>query len=134
MLQILHNDAVGKLIFRLTLGGLMLFHGVAKILNPGSLKFIGGKLTAMGLPAEIAYGGFLGEGLGPVLIIFGLFARFGGLLIIGNMLFAIVLVHTGQLLLIGKSGGWALELQGFFLFGGLAMLFLGSGRIAVRPD
>jgi len=32
------------------------------------------------------------------------------------------------------QGGWALELQGFFLFTGLAIACLGSGRYALRPD
>jgi len=38
------------------------------------------------------------------------------------------------LLAITKTGGWALELQGFYLFMGLALFFLGSGKIAVKPD
>jgi putative oxidoreductase len=51
-----------------------------------------------------------------------------------NMVFAIVLVHSGELFLLTKNGGWQLELQGMFLFGALAIVFLGSGRMAVRPD
>ena len=35
---------------------------------------------------------------------------------------------------LGGSGGWALELQGMFLAGSLALVFLGSGRMAMRPD
>jgi putative oxidoreductase len=50
------------------------------------------------------------------------------------MLFAFVLVHMTQLAQLTPEGGWMLELQGFFLFCGLALMFLGSGRIAVRPD
>ena len=134
MSNTLLSDAWGKLVLRLTLGILMLFHGVSKILNTGSLDFISGQLTAMGLPAAIAYGVYLGEVVAPLMIIFGIFARIGGLIVVGNMLFAIVLVHTGELFTLSQSGGWALELQGFYLFCGLAVLLLGSGKLAVKPD
>ncbi len=134
MSNVFHNDAVGKLILRLTLGILMLFHGVAKLLHPGSLEFINSQLTQLGLPTAVAYGVYVGEILAPLMIILGIFARYGGLIVVINMIFAIVLVHTGDLLALTDHGGWRLELQGFYLFCGLAMVFLGSGRLAVRPD
>ena len=52
----------------------------------------------------------------------------------GNMVFAIVLVHTGELFMLTQHGGWALELQGLYLFGALAILFLGSGSMALKRD
>ena len=128
------NDAVGKLILRLTLGVLILFHGVSKILNPGYLGSIGKQLASIGLPAAIAYGVYFGEVLAPLMIILGVFARVGGLLVVVNMVFAMVLAHSHQLLTLSKSGGWALELQGFYLFCGIAIFFLGSGRMAIKPD
>ena len=128
------TDALGKLILRLTLGILILFHGVSKILNPGALDFVANQTVAAGLPAVVAYGVYLGEVLAPLMLILGIFARIGGLLVVGNMIFAIVLVHTGELFTLSQSGGWALELQGFYLFCGLAILFLGSGKIAIKPD
>ena len=127
-------DALGKLLLRGSLGGMMLFHGVNKLLHPASLNFIGGKLAAMGLPEQLAYGVYAGEVLAPLLIIIGLYTRLGGLLIVINMLFAIALAHGGDLLSLGGHGGWALELQGFYLFAALAIVFMGSGRFAVRPD
>ena len=51
------------------------------------------------------------------MIIVGLYSRIGGLLIAINMLFAIALVHTGDLLALTDHGGWRLELQAFYLFG-----------------
>ena len=134
MMKLFRNDDLGKLILRVSVGGLMLFHGVAKILNPGSLKYIGGQLAELGLPQFIAYGVFLGEVVGPLLAIVGLYARIGGLLMAGNMVFAIVLVHTGELFMLSQHGGWALELQGLYLFGALAILFLGSGSMALKRD
>jgi len=49
-----YNDAMGKLLLRLTVAGLMLFHGIAKVLNPGSLNFIGHQLSSMGMPAALS--------------------------------------------------------------------------------
>lgn len=130
----MNNDAIGKLILRLTLGVLMLFHGVAKLLHPGSLEFIGNQLAGIGLPALIAYGVYLGEVVAPLMIIIGVLTRFGGLIIVINMLFAIMLAHTGDVFSLTDHGGWRLELQGFYLFCGLAVMFLGSGKMAIRPD
>ena len=134
MVEQLKNDALGKLVVRLTVGVLMLFHGVAKVLHPGSLDFIGGALAGAGLPEALAYGVYVGEIIAPLMIILGIQARMGGLIIVINMVFAILLVHTGDLFSLTEHGGWRLELQGFYLFGGLAILLLGSGRLALRPD
>lgn len=62
------------------------------------------------------------------------YARLAGLLMAGNMLVAFFLAHTGEVFMLTKNRGWQLELQGMFLFTALAVLFLGSGRIAVKPD
>ena len=128
------QEEMGKLILRLTVGILMLFHGIGKILNPGIVQSIGSRLESDGWPASIAYGIYLGEVLAPLMIIFGVFSRIGGLLVAVNMVFAILLAHTAQLLTLSKSGGWAVELQGFYLLCGIAIFFLGSGTMAVKPD
>ncbi|HEY8068913.1 MAG TPA: DoxX family protein [Burkholderiales bacterium] len=129
------SDNFGKLILRLTVGGLILFHGVAKILNPaGAMGMITGQLATMGMPAFVAYGVYVGEVLAPLLLILGIFSRIGGLLVVANMAFALTLVHSSQIFTLSKQGGWALELQGFYLLCGLAVYFLGSGKFAVRPD
>jgi putative oxidoreductase len=134
MIDSLKNEAVGKLVLRLTVGILMLFHGVGKLLHTGSLDFIGGRLAEAGLPAVLAYGVYIGEVIAPLMIILGIFSRLGGLFIVINMVFAVVLAHTGDLLSLTEHGGWRLELQGFYLFCGIAIMFLGSGRMAIKPD
>ncbi len=131
----LQSDAVGKLVLRLTLGILILFHGIAKAMNPAAaIGNVSGQLAAAGLPAFLAYGVFGGEVLAPIMIILGIYSRNGGLLVVVNMVFAIALVHGAQLFTVGKTGGWALELQAFYLLTGLVLLFLGSGKLAVKPD
>ena len=129
-----HNDAMGKLLLRLTVAVLMLFHGIAKIIHPGSLKFIGSSLSGIGLPAAFAYGVYIGEVVAPLMIISGFHARIGGLIIVVNMLFAIFLAHMGDMFSLTQHGGWAIELQVFYLLGGLAIMLLGSGKFAVKPD
>ncbi|HTF15315.1 MAG TPA: DoxX family protein [Burkholderiales bacterium] len=128
------QEELGKLLLRLTVGILILFHGIGKILNPAIVESIGTRLESDGWPASVAYGIYLGEVLAPLLIVFGVLARIGGVLVAINMVFAIVLSHTAQILTLSKSGGWALELQAFYLLGGIAIFLLGSGRMAVRPD
>ncbi len=134
MLQALHNDALGKLILRLTVAGLLLPHGLTKLLNPGSLAWIGNTLAAQGLPTVLAYGVLVGEVVAPLMALIGWRSRVAGLLMAINMVIAIFLVHMGELTTFNSNGGWALELQGFYLFGAVAIVLLGSGRMAWRPD
>jgi putative oxidoreductase len=134
MIDLFRNDAAGKLVLRLTVGLLTLFHGIHKLLHPGTLDFIGGRLAGIGLPEFAVYGVFVGEVVAPLMILLGILSRVGGLLLVINMLFAIVLAHSGDLFALTEHGGWRLELQGFYLFGALAIVLLGSGRYAVRPD
>lgn len=134
MMDSLKADAAGKLLLRCSVGILMLFHGIAKLMHPGSLDSIRGLLSFHGLPEFITWGVFVGELLAPLMLVLGVFSRVGGLFIFINMLFAIALAHSGDIFSLTEHGGWRLELQGFYLFGGLAVLLLGSGRIAIRPD
>ncbi len=112
----------------------MLFHGVAKVQHPGSLDFIGKKLLSHGLPEFIAYGVFIGEIIAPLMVILGFRARLGGLIIFITMIMAIYLMHMGDFFSLTKHGGHRLELQAFYVFSGLAVMFLGSGRLALKPD
>ena len=123
------KDDVGKLILRLTLGILILFHGVSKLKT--GVAVLMPAVQGLGLPTWFTYAVYLGEVVGPILLIIGLFARTGAALIFINMIFAFVLVHRPDLFTIGKQGGWALELQGMYLFTALALVFLGPGRYSV---
>lgn len=126
------NDA-GKLIVRLTVGGLLLFHGVHKVMNiGGTVDGIGSMLAAHNLPAFLAWGVFVGEFIAPLLIIFGLFSRIGGVLVMINILFAVLLAHTAQFFTLTQSGGWALELQAFYFLTALAVVVLGPGKFSVN--
>ncbi len=123
-------DDAGKLILRLTLGILILLHGLAKI--SGGVDGVEKMLSGAGLPSVLAFGVYVGEVLAPLLVILGLYARVGAAIIVVNMLFAILLAHRADLFLLTRTGGWALELQGFFLFTALALAFMGPGRFGIN--
>ena len=123
------SDDTGKLVLRLALGILILLHGVAKISS--GVSGVGGMLASHGLPSVLAYLVYIGEIVAPVLLIIGLYTRPAAWIIAINMVVALWLVHMKDLLTIGKSGGWALELQGMFLFGAIAVALLGAGRFSV---
>lgn len=118
----------GKLILRLAVAILMLMHGVAKLTN--GIEPIAGMLTQHGLPPELAYGAYIGEVLAPLFVIMGLWTRPAALLMAVNMLFAIGLAHANDIFALGEQGGWALELQGFYLFGAIAIALLGAGALS----
>ena len=134
MRWLFHNDALGKLVLRLTVGILILFHGVAKIMHPGTVDYIGGVLSNAGLPSFLAYGVYIGEVIAPLMLILGIYSRYAAMIVVVNMLFAIGLMHSGEIFLLTEQGGWRLELQGFYLFGAIAIMFLGSGSQAIKPD
>lgn len=123
------SDDTGKLILRLALGILILLHGVAKI--KGGVSGIAGMLAAQGLPGAIAYLAYVGEVLAPVLVIVGIYTRPAAWLIAINMLVAIWLAHMNELTAFTRSGGWALELQGMFLFSAVAVALMGAGRFGI---
>lgn len=123
----------GKLVLRLTLGGLLILHGLAKLMGDG-VTGIAGMLASHDLPGILAYGVYVGEIIAPLMIILGFFARIGAGLVVINMLVAIWLVHAHEILALTDHGGWAIELQAFYLFTALAILLIGSGRFAVRWD
>jgi putative oxidoreductase len=123
------TDDLGKLVLRVSVGVLILLHGIFKLQN--GVDGIAGMLGNHGLPALLAYGVYIGEVVGPALVILGVFTRIGALLIAGNMLVAFLLAHMQELFSLGKMGGWALELQGMFLLGAIAIALLGAGRFSV---
>lgn len=121
---------MGKLVLRLTLGVLILFHGVHKLIH--GVGFIENMMVAHHLPAFFAWAVYIGEVLAPLMIILGVKTRLGGGLIVINMLVAFLLVHVHQFFTLAGSGGWALELQAFYMFTALSLVFLGPGRFRLH--
>ncbi|CAM3801514.1 Putative membrane protein YphA (DoxX/SURF4 family) [Paracidovorax anthurii] len=123
------TDDAGKLVLRLALGVLILLHGTFKLQNGAG--FIVGMLEKAGLPGVLGYLVYVGEVVAPLLVIAGIATRAGAAIIFVNMVVALGLVHMRDLFALNNQGGWALELQGMFLFGALTVLLLGAGRYSV---
>lgn len=121
---------IGRLILRGVLGITVLLHGISKLMS--GVGPISGMLGQAGLPGFLAYGVYVGEVIAPLLIIVGFYSRIGAWIVVINMLFAIGLVHTGELMSLNGQGGWAIELQAMFLFTAAAIALIGPGRFAIN--
>jgi len=124
------REDVGKLILRITVGGLMLFHGIHKLEH--GVGPIEGMLGKEGLPGFIAYGVFIGEVVAPVLMIIGKWTRPAAAVFAFNMLVAILMAHRDHLFATdSRTGALTIELELLYLLGAVAVALLGSGRHAV---
>lgn len=129
MKTIKKNTDTGLLILRLLVGGLLIFHGFGNLLS--GYAFIKNMMVQSGLPEFLAYGAFLGEIVAPILIIIGYRERLSSLLVVLTMVVAILTTHSKEVFALNQFGGWAIELQAFYLFGALAIFFTGAGTYAL---
>ena len=118
------------LLLRFTVGGLMLFHGVAKLVH--GLGPSHGLLGQVGLPPWVALGVLVGEIVAPLLVIAGLWVRWAALVMAINMLVAVGLAHRADLFAIGPSGGYRLEVQTFYFVCSLVIAWLAGSRRGAR--
>lgn len=123
----MRNTNLGILILRLSIGILMLLHGIAKL---NSINHIKNMLNKSNLPDILAYGVFIGEIIAPLLIIIGYRTRLASLIFCINCLF---IIYLGGYSISGLTpyGGWSAKLPGLFLFGGLALFFTGGGAYSL---
>lgn len=131
------NDA-GLLILRLTLGLVMLPHGLQKTLGLfGGYGFAGtfGYFTeTMGFPAVVAILVILAESLGSLGLIFGFLTRLGALGIASVMTGAIAMVHWGNGFFMnwsGKQAGEGFEYHLLALGIALVLVLKGGGAVSV---
>lgn len=124
------NEDIGKLILRLSIAILMLFHGYKKYVS--GINGIKGLTVNAGLPEVFAYGVYVGEILIPILLIIGFRTRICALLLSLTMGFAIFLVFSEKLFTIdAKTGGLLIELPLLYLLSSLALFFIGGGKYGV---
>jgi putative oxidoreductase len=120
----------GLLVLRLGLAGILLFHGIYKVMN--GVAWMAGPLGNVGLPSFIAYGVYVGEILAPVLLILGLWTRVAALVIAFNMVMAIFLARSGDVAKINPmGGGWAIELEALLIVAALTLALAGGGRYSI---
>ena len=123
-------EDAGKLLLRVLVAGLMLFHGVDKLVHgPGH---VAQDLVDHALPPAMSYGAYLGEVVAPLLMIAGIWTRMSAVVYSGSMAFATLLVHFSDFIRLTHTGGWAAELWGFYIVAPLAIAMLGPGRYTVR--
>ena len=120
---------LGKLLLRITVAGLMLFHGLDKLLN--GIGGIEALVQSKGLPKFVAWGVVIGEVLAPLFMIVGKFTRPAALVFAFNMVVAVALAHPKDVFRTGDHGEWLIELQAFYFFAALAVALLGAGRFSL---
>ena len=123
------TEDAGKLVLRVVLASMLLFHGISKLHN--GIGFVADMLAKAGLPALFGYGVYIGEVVAPLFLLAGLFTRGAALVIAINMIVAVLLAHTSQFFSLNETGGWSLELQGMYFFAALAIALLGAGRYSM---
>jgi putative oxidoreductase len=119
----------GKLLLRLAVGILILLHGIAKLRF--GLGDVATSLARAGIPAPIGYLVYLGEVVGPVLMIAGLWTRPAAIVVAFNMLVALVVGHPRELFEMTDHGGLLLEVQWLYFAGALTVALIGAGRFSV---
>ena len=125
----LHQPDIAKLLLRISLAVLILFHGIHKLIY--GIDGVSAMVTAHGLPAFLAYGVYIGELIAPIFIILGLYARVAAGILAFNMLTAIYLAY-GFSVSISKYGGLSWETPLLFLIMSILVVLLGSGKYAVN--
>ncbi len=120
------NDKAIK-VLSFSLGFLLLFHGVDKIMN--GTEFIQTMLEKANIPYAkyMTYGVFIGEVMAPVLLIIGRYIKIAGGIIAFNMLAAIFLAHKDTIFTLSEHGGWSIELQMLYFVAGLT-IFLSESK------
>lgn len=125
----LSHEDFGKLLLRLVVGGLMLFHGLHKLI--GGVDGISAMLVAKGLPGFIAYGVLVGEVVAPILLILGVLTRPAALVLAFTMIVAWLMVGLGETVELEKTGAWAIESLVYFFVAALAIAFIGAGKYSL---
>ena len=119
----------GAFITRVSLGSILLSHGLLKVLVftiPGTV----GYFASLGLPATAAYLTIFAEIAGGTAILLGLYTRLASLLSIPVLLGALW-VHAGNnWVFSAEGGGWEFPLLLVLL--ALAVAFNGNGPFAMR--
>jgi putative oxidoreductase len=117
------------LVLRLSIGGLLLFHGVFKIRE--GIEPIMTMLTNAGLPGAIAYGVFIGEIVVPLMLIAGWLTRIAAVVLALTMAAAIGLAFGMDATTLAETGAPAAELPLLYLFAAIALALGGAGRFSM---
>jgi putative oxidoreductase len=121
-----------KLLVRVTVGVLILFHTWAVIHGEVAIR---ATLERWGLPVELLWTCLLFEGIAPIMVILGIYARIGAWLMTFWMVMAFLLAHidTGHLWQLNEiRNAWRVEGPFFFLILSLVVALQGAGRYSLN--
>lgn len=122
----LDRPDAAKLLLRISLGGMLLLHGIDKL--HGGVGGIQNMIEKKGIPGFIVYGVYVGEVIAPLFMIAGWKTRIAALVFAFNMLVAVLIAHSGDIFKIGRHGQWAVEVPMLYMFGAIAIALLGAGK------
>lgn len=117
----LHN--IGLLLLRIGFGGIMLTHGIPKLLKMLSGDFSFGDPIGIGEPASLVLA-VLGEFLFPILVIVGFKTRLAAIPVIITMAVAAFIIH-------GADPFGTKEMAILYLIAFTAIALLGAGKYSV---
>ncbi len=124
------TTAYGAALLRVTMGALVLAHGLIKLLvfTPAGTV---GYFASLGLPAIAAYATIAIEVLGGLVLIAGVLTRTTALALAVVMIGTIVTVHGAKgFLFSAPGGGW--EYPAFWGVALVAQALMGPGAFALR--
>jgi putative oxidoreductase len=126
------RSETAKLLVRVTVGSLILVHTWAVVNGEQAIR---DTLARWGLPIELLWTCLLFEGIAPIMVILGVYARVGAWLMTFWMVMAFLLAHidTGHLWQLGPMGNaWRVEGPFFFLVLSLVVALQGAGKYSLN--
>lgn len=125
------SENLGRLFLRLSIGILMILHGVHKFIVADGFAPVKAMLEAKGLPVWLWLGVPVGEVIAPLLLLFGVATRISSAFVALTMIFAIYLAFGSSAFGLNDNGGFNAELPLLFLFSSLALMCFGAGNYAL---
>jgi putative oxidoreductase len=127
-----NREDLAKLLLRVIVGVLILLHTWAVINGELAIR---DTLARWGMPVELAWTAVIFEGIAPIMVILGVYARLGAWMMVFWMVMAFLFAHidTGHLFQLAESGvGWRVEGPFFFLSCSFCVALLGAGRYGLN--
>lgn len=119
---------IGLLILRVGTAGLMLLHGIFKLMH--GTTGVEGIVANAGLPSFFTYGVYIGEVIAPLFILVGYATRAAAVVFAFNCIVAALL--TGQISMsLNAQGGLVSELLALYFIGAVTLIFTGGGKYAL---
>ena len=126
------REDIAKLVLRVSVGVLILLHTWAVINGEQAIR---DTLMRWGMPVGLAWTAVIFEGIAPIMVILGVYARIGAWMMTFWMVMAFVLAHidTGHIFQLAENGvGWRVEGPFFFLACSFCVALLGAGRLGLN--